>query len=635
MKPSNIIIASNETSLSTYQDCFRSENPRWNVQFHSEPEDVKATIEEEEVAVVILDRNFGDNALDIVDEIKAKQPSTQIYLVIRESEREHLELSLGGQVAFLPKPFTSSVIIESIRKSLAIESWLGQEKVKKLISGNEEFSSLPHMYLKIMGALNSRDASVEQIGQLISEDLAITTKLLQVVNSSFFSFDEEVSDITHAVTVLGIDHVKSLVLAIQVFRRSDNSGTQATIDRLLHHSMAVANAAKRITKYETEDPKREAEAYTAGLLHDIGKLVLLSSKPEETQEAWTLAQTEKISKSEAETRILGANHSEVGAYILGRWGMPISIVEAAAFHHEPNHGLSASSFSTLASVYIANTMIGQNKKDTDNESLFDSEFMSHQGLPNDPKHWMDIIDGKLTVEKKAKPSLRKAPEEEPERATKSRKPQVSPTQSGPAPSVVQPKNKSNKGALIALVGIAACTSAVAWLTLGGLSNNQKTVEPTPISWDNDEKMLSQTDVFDEKPSIETPQETIADSTTSDLKDKNNTAPTSPTKPVIAKDEEPVSKPVEKEVEAKKPIVATAVKAVKDLISPIKEKVQPSDPFPNVQLSGIFYNASNPAANINGKIVRVGNTISGVKILSITRNSVQLQYNNQQRSVKLD
>ena len=148
-------------------------------------------------------------------------------------------------------------------------------------------------------------------------------------------------------------------------------------------------------------------------------------------------------------------------------------------------------------------------------------------------------------------------------------------------------------------------------------------------------MLSQTDVFDEKPSIETPQETIADSTTSDLKDKNNTAPTSPTKPVIAKDEEPVSKPVEKEVEAKKPIVATAVKAVKDLISPIKEKVQPSDPFPNVQLSGIFYNASNPAANINGKIVRVGNTISGVKILSITRNSVQLQYNNQQRSVKLD
>src|SRR5690606_23618228 len=110
---------------------------------------------------------------------------------------------------------------------------------------------------------------------------------------------------------------------------------KAITDQLWHHSMSVAVAAKRIMRYESGDDQLTEEAYTAGLLHDLGKLVMINAAPDEFAKAREMANERQIPLWQAEDEIIGCNHAETGAYLLGRWGMPASVVEAVALHHQP------------------------------------------------------------------------------------------------------------------------------------------------------------------------------------------------------------------------------------------------------------------------------------------------------------
>lgn len=146
---------------------------------------------------------------------------------------EVFEDGIGSAFHFLPKPCPSNRLIQEIQRCLAIEKWLGKKQIKNVVGTLGELPSLPTLYLKIVDALNSDDISVELIGREIAKDLTISAKILKIVNSSYFGFDETISDINQAVSVLGIETVKNLVLAIQVFgdeREGDGQEAYANAD---------------------------------------------------------------------------------------------------------------------------------------------------------------------------------------------------------------------------------------------------------------------------------------------------------------------------------------------------------------------------------------------------------------------
>jgi HD-like signal output (HDOD) protein len=185
--------------------------------------------------------------------------------------------------------------------------------------------------------------------------MSMTAQVLKLANSAFFGLQQQLSSPEEAVAYLGLDTIKSLVLSIHAFSQFEKAETGALkIESLWSHSLQVASTAKRISKLEGQDAKTAEEAFTAGLLHDIGKLVLAVNLPNEYAEAVRLAHT-GLELPLAEHQVFGFNHADVGGYLIGLWGLPVPVVEAVALHHCPSRATQPA-FSPLTSVHAANVL---------------------------------------------------------------------------------------------------------------------------------------------------------------------------------------------------------------------------------------------------------------------------------------
>src|SRR5882757_4698210 len=204
-----------------------------------------------------------------------------------------------------------------------------------------------------MEALASPDTSLEQIGDIIASDPAMTAKILQLVNSAFFGIARRISNPAEAVQFLGVGRVRSLVLSLHVFSCFDEFHPKSfSIERVWKHSMSTGLVAQKIARMQKVERPVIDETYVAGMLHDIGKVMLAASLPDAYEKAVQLAAGEKIPLIQAEREVFGVNHAQVGAYLLGLWGLPITIVEAVAFHHQPQES-AVKTFSPLTAVHLA------------------------------------------------------------------------------------------------------------------------------------------------------------------------------------------------------------------------------------------------------------------------------------------
>jgi HD-like signal output (HDOD) protein len=177
--------------------------------------------------------------------------------------------------------------------------------------------------------------------------------VLQLVNSAYFGLGQKIVSIRPAVTYLGVEIIKSLVLSSSSFSDKAISEVKGfSPDRLQHHSMLTALLAKKIVS----KPELAEAAFTAGLLHDIGALVLCHAAPPDYVRALGRKKELHGDGASAEREIFGVTHAEVGAYLLGLWGIPFPIVEAVAFHHRPNE-VAPESRALVAAVHIASGLI--------------------------------------------------------------------------------------------------------------------------------------------------------------------------------------------------------------------------------------------------------------------------------------
>jgi putative nucleotidyltransferase with HDIG domain len=243
-----------------------------------------------------------------------------------------------------------------------LETWLHNESVVKLVSQMASVPSLPSLYQDIMRELQVADTPIEQVGLIIGRDVGMTAKMLQLVNSAFFGSRRRISCASDAVFLLGIETIKSLVLAMQVFSNYPQKQlANFSIEEFTRHSLATGLLAAEIAKTETGDTKLRDEAWTAGLLHDIGKLILEANHPELCRQVLALAQEKSIPRWQSERELIGASHGEVGAYLLGLWGLPMEIAEAVALHNCPIE-TTPRGFSPMRAVYRANLLEHENQR---------------------------------------------------------------------------------------------------------------------------------------------------------------------------------------------------------------------------------------------------------------------------------
>jgi len=242
--------------------------------------------------------------------------------------------------------------------------------------------SLPSLFFELMEELKSPQARTEKIASIIGRDVAMTAKILQLVNSAFFGLPQRITDLKRAVAYLGFDTIHSLALSIRVFSQFDQEMFRPfSLETLWNHSLSTASTARAITRAEARGQKAADDAFAAGLLHDVGRLVLAANLPGLYRQAVAMMQDGEVHLWEAEYQVLKVTHAEVGAYLLGLWGLPDSIVESAAFHHCPDKCVGQT-FAPITAVHVAEYLDkGENGSDSNpSRAEVDIAYLTRLGL---------------------------------------------------------------------------------------------------------------------------------------------------------------------------------------------------------------------------------------------------------------
>jgi len=208
-------------------------------------------------------------------------------------------------------------------------------KLKRIVEKIRGLPTLPNILDKMNKIAGDPNASADQLGSIITDDPASTSRILRIVNSSFYGLQNRISNVSHAIVILGFNAVKSIVLSSTIFDMFAKAGKEAEFDRVefWKHSIAAGGAAQVIAR--KMGVKQTEEFFIAGLLHDIGKVILDQYL---NPVFIKILQTVKSRNSlfiDAEMALLGLSHARIGGWLFKKWGLANHIVAAVQYHHEP------------------------------------------------------------------------------------------------------------------------------------------------------------------------------------------------------------------------------------------------------------------------------------------------------------
>ncbi|HAP35411.1 MAG TPA: phosphohydrolase [Bacteroidetes bacterium] len=223
-----------------------------------------------------------------------------------------------------------------------------------LLSDMDKLSSVPDVYIQLDEAIRSSRASAGHISSIISQDSSLSVRLLKIVNSAFYSFPRHIDTISRAVIVVGTQQLRDLALATSIINTFKNIPVQfITMDSFWKHSIACGVASRIIASYFKE-PNIE-RYFVAGMLHDIGRLIIVSKIPEYAERVFSLAAASATPLYKVEREVLGFDHAKVGSALIQLWKLPKSFEEIILFHHNPTN---AKQFELETSViHIADAIV--------------------------------------------------------------------------------------------------------------------------------------------------------------------------------------------------------------------------------------------------------------------------------------
>jgi len=351
----------------------------WKVYFAPGGEEALGILAENDIDVIVVDMYMpGMDGVDLLKNVQDQYPHIIRMVFSGYSNKDLILRSTMLAHQFFAKPCDADILVEVIEHVWLFCDLVNNERLKDLITGITGLPSLPGLYIELLDYIQSPDASIKQIGAIVSRDITMTAKILQLANSAFFGLAQRVVDPLRAVALLGIENLKALVLYIHIFSTFDcpASGHSPVIADLWKHSIVVGRLARIIAILERCPQSVINDALTTGVLHDIGKLVLLHAGEE----------TPISLKHEYDT--LGTSHAEVGAYLLGLWGIPASVVRGVAYHHRPSWS-GEKTFTSLTAVHVADALLSKDYADGSLISGLDYSYLDSIGKSDRLPVWVE------------------------------------------------------------------------------------------------------------------------------------------------------------------------------------------------------------------------------------------------------
>ncbi len=332
MKPVILFVDDDLEVLDALRERLHRVADKWEIFFVDHAEAALDRLSCQKVDVMVTDLRLPDiDGLALLQKVRDQYPDV-IRVVLSGDIAQ--DSSLGSAAVahrFLEKPCPSGVLEGVLVQSLSLRSVIQSAAVRSVVARAGSLPPLPEVYCRLQECLHDDETSVAAVAAVLKQDMALCAKMLQLVNSAFFRRVRSISSVEEAVSYLGLNTVRHVVLAAGLFEyhRNHPGVNQSLLDGLQRHALLTAEAAvKRIG-----DRDRDT-AFVAGLLHDVGKLVLFCGLPVEMKEVAAEQQRSGGLWYQAERTVLGVSHAEVGGYLLSLWGLPYVIIDAVVNHHE-------------------------------------------------------------------------------------------------------------------------------------------------------------------------------------------------------------------------------------------------------------------------------------------------------------
>jgi HD-like signal output (HDOD) protein len=606
----------------------------------NEPEAI-AQLKRYSFSALLVDFNLGSpDASELLNLALEEHPETSRFLLVYEADLALVAAKVTGTHHILPKPIEFASLTRRIEEAVEEEDAECERAGEETAASQRTKAKIPAVYSEVLKAFEAPEVTSEELGGIIARDEALTAEVIRLAASGYLGLPRNLTRPAEAVESLGLEAVKTLVMARRYL--AENSHLKPgylSFDELWQHSTQVAQMARDLVLFETRDRALAASAFAAGLVHDLGKVVLVTNFDDLYGRVHSLARKQPVALWEVEKEMFGANHAEIGGCLVGMWNLPGQIVEATALHHEPAAG-DELQLTPLAAVHIANVLEHQLRASEEFRigPAIDTRFLNGLGLLQRLPVWRAAFANRSLVSA-AQQEIAPAAEVESAEvsAFEPSAPALSGTSQAAGPvaatrtaTIGQPEREAGARApaggrfprrLWVYAGIAAAALLILltlWLKSSPGLNPPDSVRARTSS----EASLAVAPL----PAPELVAVAVPRAEPEDVV-RDQEAPTTSAAPITTP--APVSP-------APEPAPAQAVvsPAAVTNAAPPGLSAQVKAPAPEFRLNGIIYTATNPSAIVNGATVRVGDKVNGATVIGIKPNEVTLQSKGQIRTFVL-
>lgn len=385
-----LFVDDEESILEGLRNLLRRQRHMWDMTFASSGEQALEILSREPVDVIVSDMRMpGMDGAALLKRVQDSSPGIVRIVLSGHAEREAIGRAMAVAHQFLSKPCDAEVLRETLSRTSVLQEHLNHGPVREAVGALDKLPSLPAAYRELTQALALADVNADRIAAIVERDSAMSVKVLQLVNSPYFGLSQKVVSIQQAVSCLGVDLLKGLALGAHVFGAMPVHGPDdGVLDRMQRHAQVTARIARRIVP----DPARRDEAFTAGMVHDIGQMVLAISRPDAFAEMSREVEAGTGRLEDLERAAFGVTHAGIGAYLLGTWGLPLAVVEAVSFHQEPS-SVHGANLEVLAALHVADQFAELAPTGTLDLGAcvgLDREFLHDAGLLAQLPAWRDL-----------------------------------------------------------------------------------------------------------------------------------------------------------------------------------------------------------------------------------------------------
>ena len=352
--PKRILVVNDKPD--TFEDLKEALAPSgtaWQMEYAGGAEAALAALEREPVDVVIAEDQMASmDGVAMLTRVRDQHPTT-IRMIVSATTRPGLATIVSHRL--LSQPCNADELAVLVKRSCALHERTGEVEAFRKTMATTALPSRPGVYMELNRVLSDPDWQPHQVSAVLERDVAMSAKVLQLANSALSGLTSTVTSVRDAVMYLGVETIRSLSLTAEAFGKLSTRGSDDfSLDDFQGHAMLVA----RITASILPAGRTQQEAVTAALLHDIGKLVLISDGGRRWAQLTEQARERQVPVHVVEQETDGVTHAHVGAHLLSLWGLPDGIVEAVAHHHDPG-SVDGLAFDGVAAVHIANGLANE------------------------------------------------------------------------------------------------------------------------------------------------------------------------------------------------------------------------------------------------------------------------------------